>query len=134
MYLYTHREYYQSGKETLKGNELACLHREFRSKAATVYGESSAYAVNKMTSELKNEMYAIAYIKIVNNVKVAAYGSTSIKAKEYLALTPKEINYSIFKTTANGAVINALTKGEDPSNGATKYMKTIFWKDLTLNR
>lgn len=45
-----------------KVTELGIGHKEFLAKAATVYGESSAYRENGISSELKNEMFAIATV------------------------------------------------------------------------
>jgi hypothetical protein len=98
--------------------ELKISHTEFRKQAATVYGESSAYKMNKVTDNLKKEMFAIASVHQRNKL---AYGADSDKAKEYLALTPSQVNKSQFKTTANAAIINALTDGFDYSYGATMW-------------
>jgi hypothetical protein len=98
--------------------ELSISHTEFQKQAATVYGESSAYKMNSVTSDLKKEMFAIGSVHQSNSL---AYGANSDKAKEYLALSPGEINNSKFKTTANAAVINAVTGGIDYSYGATMW-------------
>ncbi len=98
--------------------DLGITHTEFRRQASTVYGESSAYKLNTVTGDLKKEMFAIASVHQKNSL---AFGANSSKAKEYLALTPLQINSSKFKTTANAAVINALTGGFDYSYGATMW-------------
>ncbi len=98
--------------------ELSITHTEFRKQASTVYGESSAYKMNSVTGDLKKEMFSIASVHQKNNL---AYGANSDKAKEYLGLTPSQINGSKFKTTANAAVINAVTGGFDYSNGAIMW-------------
>jgi hypothetical protein len=98
--------------------DLGITHTEFRKQASTVYGESSAYKLSTVTDDLKKEMFAIASVHQKNSL---AFGANSSKAKEYLALTPSQINSSKFKTTANAAVINALTGGFDYSYGATMW-------------
>lgn len=98
--------------------ELSVSHSEFRQQASTVYAESSAYKMNKMTDELQKEMYSLASVYQINKV---AFGKGKPKAKEYLALSPSSINKSIFKSTANEAVINAITGGFDYSFGATNW-------------
>lgn len=98
--------------------ELSVSHSEFRQQASTVYGESSAYKMSKMTDELQKEMYALGSVYQRNSV---AFGKHSDKAKEYLGLSPSGINKSIFKYTANAAIINAVTGGFDYSYGATHW-------------
>jgi len=98
--------------------DLGITHTEFRKQASTVYGESSAYKLSSVTDNLKKEMFAIASVHQKNSL---AFGANSDKAKEYLALTPSAINKSKFKTTANAAVINAVTGGFDYSYGATMW-------------
>ena len=105
-------------KKAENAKELSISHTEFQKQAATVYVESSAYKMNSVTSDLKKEMFAIASVHQSNSL---AYGANSDKAKEYLALSPSEINNSKFKTTANAAVINAVTGGIDYSYGATMW-------------
>ncbi len=97
---------------------LSIKHSEFRQKASTIYGESSAYKLNNISEEFKKEIFAIASVHEINN---KAYGKTSDKAKEYLSLTPYDINKSKFKTLANAALINAKIKGRDYSNGAVMW-------------
>ena len=97
---------------------LDITHSEFRKKAATVYGESSAYMYNKMNEEVKFEMYAIASVHERNSI---AYGSSSGQAKSFLSNTPDKNNSNAFRTTANAAVINALIGGTDYSNQATQW-------------
>ena len=63
-------------------------------------------------------MFSIASVHQSNSL---AYGASSDKAKDYLALSPSEINNSKFKTTANAPVINAVTGGIDYSYGATMW-------------
>ena len=47
---------------SINSKELPFTHSKFRRMAATVYGESSAFKENKMTTELKKEMFAIASV------------------------------------------------------------------------
>jgi hypothetical protein len=98
--------------------ELSITHSEFRTQASTVYAESSAYKMNSVTDDLKNEMFSIASVHQKNSL---AYGKDSPKASEYMSLTPTQINKSKFRTTANAAVINAISGGQDYSNGATMW-------------
>jgi hypothetical protein len=93
-------------------------HEAFQKEAATVYGESSAYKMNTVTQDLKNEMYGIASVHQKNNI---AYGANSPKAKEFLNLTPESRNNSSFKKAAVEALINAKTGGADKSNGAVMW-------------
>ena len=97
---------------------LGITHTEFRKQASTVYGESSAYKMSSVTDDLKKEMFSIASVHQKNRL---AYGASSVKAKEYLSMTPSKINENKFKTTANAAVINALIGGFDYSFGATMW-------------
>jgi RHS repeat-associated protein len=98
--------------------DLGITHTEFRKQAATVYAESSAYKMNTVTDDLKKEMFAIASVHQKNSL---AFGVDNNKAIEYLSLTPSTINSSKFKTTANAAIINALSGGFDYSYGATMW-------------
>ncbi|WP_158531201.1 RHS repeat domain-containing protein [Algoriphagus chordae] len=98
--------------------DLGITHTEFRKQASTVYGESSAFKMNSVTDDLKKEMFAIASVHQINSL---AFGAKSKKANEYLGMTPSQINNSKFKTTANAAVINALTGGVDYSFGASMW-------------
>lgn len=98
--------------------ELPISHSEFRKQSATVYAESSAYKMNTVTDDLEKEMFAIASVHQRNDI---AFGADAPKAKEYLSLSPEKINNSKFKTTANAAVINAVTGGFDYSYGATMW-------------
>ncbi len=100
--------------------DLGITHDEFREKAATVYGESSAYRYpgNNVPDDLKKEMFAIASVHEKNDV---AYGNTSAKHNEYIGCTPNEVNGKAAMVTANAAVINALTGGFDYSYGATQW-------------
>ncbi|MEY2669968.1 MAG: hypothetical protein RLZZ577_284 [Bacteroidota bacterium] len=92
--------------------------KEFQKQAATVYGESSAYKMSKVTDDLKKEMFATAYVHLNNKT---AYGASSDKAKEFLNLTPEGRNSSEFKKLANAAIINAQTGGFDYSYGANMW-------------
>lgn len=108
--------------------ELGVTHTEFRKQASTIYGESSAYKSNRMTEGLEKEMFAIASVHQINSL---AFGATSDKAKQYLAMSPNEINLNIFKKTANAAVINALIGGFDYSFSATMWdgrEQALFYK------
>ena len=104
----------------LNAQELKITHSAFRKKAATVYGESSAYRYsgNTIPDDLKYEMYAIASV-LERNGK--AYGANSQKAKDFLNKTPEKNNRNNFRVTANAAVINALLGGFDYSYGATQW-------------
>ena len=104
----------------LNAQDLKITHSEFRKKAATVYGESSAYRYsgNTIPDDLKYEMYAIASV-LERNGK--AYGANSQKAKDFLNKTPEKNNQNNFRVTANAAVINALLGGFDYSYGATQW-------------
>jgi RHS repeat-associated protein len=104
----------------LNAQDLKITHSAFRKKAATVYGESSAYRYsgNTVPEDLRCEMFAIAYVHERND---KAYGANSQKAKDFLNQTPEQNNSNNFRTTANAAVINALTGGPDYSNGATQW-------------
>ena len=104
----------------INADKLKITHSEFRKKAATVYGESSAYRYsgNTVPEDLRCEMFAIAYVLKRNNI---AYGANSKKAKAFLDKTPEQNNSNNFRTTANAAVINAFTGGPDYSNGATQW-------------
>ena len=100
--------------------DLGITHSEFRNKAATVYGESSAYSYsgNTVPDDLKHEIYAIASVHEKNAI---AYGSTSSQHDGYIKCTPGENNKNAFRVTANAAVINALMGGFDWSHGATQW-------------
>ena len=106
-----------SSKDKIKLN---VTHSLFRKMAATIYGESSAYKANKLTEELKKEMFAIASVHYYHP-EHHAYGATSDKAKEYLEMNPKSINNDKFKKTANAAIINAQIGGPDYSNHASNW-------------
>ena len=101
-------------------NVLLITHKQFREKAATVYGESSAYRYsgNTVPDDLKCEMFAIASVLERNK---NAYGAKSKKANDFLKDTPEQNNKNNFRVTANAAVINALTGGFDYSYGATQW-------------
>jgi len=104
----------------LNAQDLKITHSAFRKKAATVYGESSAYRYsgNTIPDDLKYEMYAIASV-LERNGK--AYGANSQKAKDFLNKTPEKNNRNNFRVTANAAVINTLLGGFDYSYGATQW-------------
>ncbi|MBR1799112.1 MAG: hypothetical protein IJ789_04745 [Bacteroidales bacterium] len=89
-----------------------------RQMASTIYGESSAVYMNKMTEELKCEMFAIAEVHL-NNDK--AYADKSAKAQEYRRLLPLQINKSPFKRIANAAVIKALIDKGNFSHNAKQW-------------
>ena len=107
-------------RRAINRKDLGITHDEFREKAATVYGESSAYMYsgNTVPDDLKHEMYAIATVHEKNNI---AYGGKSSQHDGYIGCTPNENNENAFRVTANAAVINALTGGYDWSNGATQW-------------
>ena len=104
----------------INAKDLGITHSTFRKKAATIYGESSAYCYggNTVPAELKNEMYAIASVHERNAM---AYGANSDQAQNFLANTPQQNNKNNFRVTANAAVINALVGGPDFSYGATQW-------------
>lgn len=91
---------------------------KFQGMAAVVYGESSAAYMNTMTTDLKHEMFAIASVHQLNSI---AYGSESVKADEYRRYSLEKNNDDPFKLAANAAVINALLRGDDLSNGAIMW-------------
>ena len=101
-------------------SDLGITHDEFKEKAATVYGESSAYRYsgNTVPEDLKHEMFAIASVHERNS---KAYANKSSQHDEYMNCTPKENNGNSFRVTANAAVINALMGGFDWSYGATQW-------------
>jgi hypothetical protein len=85
--------------------------------AATIYGESSAYAINDMTEELAHEMSAIASVLKKNHV---AYGGTSTQAHVFKNASLEARN-GTKKQLAVAAAINSLMNGPDFSNGATNW-------------
>ncbi|MES2063507.1 MAG: DUF6443 domain-containing protein [Bacteroidota bacterium] len=100
-----------------KITELKIGNKELLEKAATIYGESSAYKTNGMTDELKKEMFAIASVHERNDV---AYGGTSELADLFAKASPNERNYTK-KQSAIAAEINAQTGGFDYSYGASNW-------------
>ena len=95
--------------------DLGITHTEFQKRAATAYGESSAFR-SGATTDLANEMKAIAYVNQRNSV---AYGANNSQAQAF-------INTSLQNRTgkmqfANAAIINQLMGGPDPSNNATMW-------------
>lgn len=97
--------------------ELNMTHTQFQSKAATVYGESSAFKTNGATEELKKEMFAIASVHARNNT---AYGATSDQAKLFTS-TDIDARNGTKMQVANAAIINAATGGFDYSFGASNW-------------
>ncbi|MFN6965277.1 MAG: RHS repeat-associated core domain-containing protein [Pyrinomonadaceae bacterium] len=95
--------------------QLSITHTEFQKRAATVYGESSAFRL-PVSTDLANEMAAIAYVHTRNPV---AYGADSDQAKAFMNTTPEGRTGKM--QLANFAIINQLTGGPDPSNGATAW-------------
>ena len=106
-----------SSKDKIK---LKVTHSQFRKMAATIYSESSAYKANKLTEELKKEMFGIASVHYYYP-EHHAYGANSPKANEYLNMDPESINNNKFKKTANAAIINAQIDGTDYSNHASNW-------------
>jgi hypothetical protein len=106
-----------NGYDILKSGitKLEIGHDEFQEKAATVYGESSAYKTNGQPEELKNEMFAIASVHEKNN---KAYGNDSESAGLFKDASPSERNYTK-KQLAVAAELSAQLGGKDYSNGAT---------------
>ncbi|GHV43012.1 hypothetical protein FACS1894180_0860 [Bacteroidia bacterium] len=96
--------------------ELNMTHTEFQKQAATVYGESSAYAQSGPTNELAKEMGAIAYVH-QNNKK--AYGDKSDQAKLFKGTKLEDRTGKM--QLANWAIINVAIGGYDYSNGATMW-------------
>ncbi len=93
-------------------NELSTTHSSFRKQAATVYAESSiGYGI-----ESKEEMFAIASVHQKNKI---AFGVGAPLAKKFLNTSLDGQSGSM--KTANAAIINALTGGQDLSNGAMQW-------------
>lgn len=100
--------------------DLEITHVDFRKKAATVYGESSAYRYNSITDEIHDEIFAIAEVFKINTI---AYGSFSNQAKRYLAKTAEENNKNSFRKAANASIIYT-QQNDNPtqySNNATNW-------------
>lgn len=95
--------------------DLGITHTDFQKRAATIYGESTAY-ISKDMDELAKEMGAIAYVHLSNK---KAYADTSEQAALFRN-TPLEKRVGKFQL-ANWAVINSLTGGEDYSGGASMW-------------
>lgn len=72
-----------------KVTKLNIGHKEFLEKAATIYGESSAYRENGISSELKDEMFSIATVHEKNKI---AYGNNSPPAKAFRKMSFMERN------------------------------------------
>ncbi|NII83708.1 hypothetical protein [Pedobacter sp. SG908] len=87
--------------------ELEIGNKELLSKSATVYGESSAFRLNKITDKLKKEMFSIASVHEKNDL---AYGKDSDQAKAFNKLTPGQRNGTM-KQLAIAAEINAQMGG-----------------------
>lgn len=94
---------------------LSIGHREFQRRAATAYGESSAFRL-PVSTDLANEMMAIAYVNQRNGV---AYGANNDQARAYANTTPERRTGKM--RLANFAILNQVTGGTDPSFGATMW-------------
>ena len=96
---------------------LPITHTEFQKRAATIYGESTAY-ISTDLAELSKEMAAIAFVHLHKND--TAYGATSSQAKLFSQKPPKD---RIGKMQlANWAIINAgVPNGYDYSFGANAW-------------
>ena len=103
-------------QEALNGKSLNVTHDKFQRRAATIYGESTAFK-SKMTTDLKNEMFAIASVHKKNQT---AYGASSEQAKLFLGSSAESRNNTKMQF-ANAAEINALNDGFDYSFGATNW-------------
>ena len=114
----TNEETGETTNSFTNANDLNISHTSFTQQSATVYGESSAYKMNTVTDDLKNEMKAIAQVHQTNDI---AYGATSDKAQEYLNMSAEGRSASSFKRAATAAMIHVMTGGEDMSNGATMW-------------
>ena len=97
--------------------ELEIGNKELLSKSATIYGESSAFRLNKITDDLKKEMFSIASVHEKNDL---AFGKDSDQAKAFNKLTSGERNGTM-KQLAIAAEINAQIGGVDYSFGASQW-------------
>lgn len=98
--------------------DLPTTHTQFQSDASTIFGESSSFSAHwQNTDELAFEMATIAYIYTYRNR--TAYGINSAKAVQYRNTNIYRRNDDMHK--ANWALINAIRKGTDYSNGATQW-------------
>ena len=97
--------------------ELEIGNKELLSKSATIYGESSAFGLNKITDDLKKEMFSIASVHEKNDL---AFGKDSKQAKAFNKLTSGERNGTM-KQLAIAAEINAQMGGIDYSFGASQW-------------
>lgn len=104
----------------IEPEDLKISHDDFRKKAATVYGESSAYKYSSITDEIHDEIFAIAEVYKVNT---KAYGGLSSKAQQYLANTDEKNNKNDFRKAANASIIYTQRSGNptEYSNGATNW-------------
>jgi RHS repeat-associated protein len=88
---------------------------EFTLRVATTYGESSAFR-SSAGYELGTEMKAIAYVNQRNGV---AYGAHNEQSDDYRSKS--FANETDKMRLANLAIVNQVTGGWDPSNGATGW-------------
>lgn len=95
-------------------------HENLKKKAATIYGESSAYLYGKTSKAANDEIFAIAEVFKINN---KAYGAKSELAKIFLANTDKLNNDYESRKAAYAAIIyiEPLTNPKKYSNGATHW-------------
>lgn len=106
--------------QTSQVQKLSFTHETFRKKAATVYGESTAYKFVKTAKNANNEIYAIAEVFKVNS---KAYGAKSEQAKEFLKSSDKENNSWESRKAAYAAIIYTDLNANPSkySNGATHW-------------
>lgn len=109
--------------------EIGISNTEFILRAATAYGESTAYK-SQMTEELKYEIFAIA---MVNSRNEKAYGHNNDQAILFKNTSPEKRNNTKMQYAIAG-VINVLKKGEDYSNGATMWdgQEQSFYPDTEV--
>lgn len=100
----------------LKENDMSITHERFVILSSTVYGESSFPYLKKDDENLKFEMFSLASVHH-NYPKEAAFGKNSKAAKDFRKKETQERNNTKMQI-AIAAIINALTDGQDYSNGA----------------
>lgn len=135
LYVFSHKK---ASNNYVGLKKLNISYPEFVKIAKTVYEESSAFRVNKISEELAKEMFAIAYV-IHTNPKATAYGEHSELARIFANTTPDKRNGTKMML-AVAAVINTQIGGYDYSYGATNWdgmeQATVFpsnFKGRSLN-
>ncbi|OXE97407.1 type VI secretion system tube protein TssD [Flavobacterium araucananum] len=99
----------------LKENDVNVSHEKFINLASIAYGECSL----EYNVEVKLELFAIAYVNY-KHPKNVAYGKDSAGAVSFRKKENEKRNGTVMQT-AIAAVINALTDGQDYSNGADSW-------------